>query len=81
MQITKETIIGDILDADFNVAPYFLEIGMHCLGCPASRGESIEDACAVHGQIPMLLCRSSMLILPKRLNFDTVVGVSVIRHA
>jgi hybrid cluster-associated redox disulfide protein len=52
MQITKETIIGDILDADFNVAPYFLEIGMHCLGCPASRGESIEDACAVHGTDP-----------------------------
>ena len=51
-QITKETIIGDILDADFNVAPYFLEIGMHCLGCPASRGESIEDACAVHGTDP-----------------------------
>ena len=49
MQITKETIIGDILDADFNVAPYFLEIGMHCLGCPASRGESVEEACAVHG--------------------------------
>ena len=49
MQITKETIIGDILDADFNVAPYFLEIGMHCLGCPASRGESIEQACEVHG--------------------------------
>ncbi len=49
MQITKETIIGDILDADFNAAPYFLEIGMHCLGCPASRGESIEEACAVHG--------------------------------
>ena len=52
MQITKETIIGDILDADFNVAPYFLEIGMHCLGCPASRGESIADACAVHGTDP-----------------------------
>lgn len=49
MQITKQTIIGDILDADFNVAPFFLEIGMHCLGCPASRGESIEEACAVHG--------------------------------
>lgn len=49
MVITKETIIGDILDADFEVAPYFLEIGMHCLGCPASRGESIEEACAVHG--------------------------------
>ena len=52
MQITKETIIGDILDADFNFSPYFLEIGMHCLGCPASRGESIEDACAVHGTDP-----------------------------
>lgn len=52
MQITKDTIIGDILDADFDAAPYFLEIGMHCLGCPASRGESIEQACAVHGTDP-----------------------------
>lgn len=47
--VTKDTIIGDILDVDFEVAPFFLEIGMHCLGCPASRGESIADACAVHG--------------------------------
>ena len=47
--ITPETIIGDILDTDMDTAPYFLEIGMHCLGCPASRGESIADACAVHG--------------------------------
>ena len=52
MQITKDTIIGDILDADFDAAPYFLEIGMHCLGCPASRGETIEQACAVHGTDP-----------------------------
>jgi len=57
MQITKETIIGDILDADFEVAPYFLEIGMHCLGCPASRGESIEEACAVHGTDPDALVK------------------------
>ncbi|MBQ9957021.1 MAG: DUF1858 domain-containing protein [Ruminococcus sp.] len=49
MTITKDTIIGDILDADFDAAPYFLEIGMHCLGCPASRSETIEQACAVHG--------------------------------
>ena len=49
MVVTKDTIIGDILDADATVAPYFLEIGMHCLGCPASRGESIADACMVHG--------------------------------
>ncbi len=47
--VTKDTIIGDILDTDAGVAPYFLEIGMHCLGCPASRGESVGDACAVHG--------------------------------
>lgn len=49
MLITKQTVIGDILDADNTTAPYFLEIGMHCLGCPASRGESLEEACMVHG--------------------------------
>ena len=48
-QVTRETIIGDILDMDQSTAPYFMEIGMHCLGCPASRGESIEEACEVHG--------------------------------
>ncbi|HIX34718.1 disulfide oxidoreductase [Gemmiger sp. An120] len=47
--ITKDSIIGDILDMDRNTAPYFLEIGMHCLGCPASRGETLEQACMVHG--------------------------------
>ena len=48
MVITKDTIIGDVLDYDVETAKFFFEIGMHCLGCPASRGESIEDACAVH---------------------------------
>ena len=47
--ITKDTIIGDILDADPSTTPYFLEMGMHCLGCPSARGESLADACAVHG--------------------------------
>lgn len=47
--VTKKTIIGDILDADQGTAQFFFEIGMHCLGCPASRGENIEQACAVHG--------------------------------
>ena len=46
--ITKDTIVGDILDIAPETAPAFLEIGMHCLGCPMSRGESIEEACAVH---------------------------------
>jgi len=52
MEITKQSVIGDILDADPSTAPYFLEMGMHCLGCPASRGESIEEACMVHGVDP-----------------------------
>ena len=46
---TKDTLIGDILDHDIETAEYFFEIGMHCLGCPASRGESIAEACMVHG--------------------------------
>lgn len=47
--ITKDTIIGDILDMDPTAAEFFLAMGMHCLGCPASRGESVEQACQVHG--------------------------------
>ena len=49
MEVTKDSIIGDVLDYDRETAQFFLAIGMHCLGCPASRGESIEAACAVHG--------------------------------
>lgn len=48
-QVTKQTIIGDVLDFDRETGIFFLEIGMHCLGCPSARGESIEEACAVHG--------------------------------
>lgn len=47
-EITKDMTIGDILDADRETVPFFLEMGMHCLGCPASRGETVEEACAVH---------------------------------
>ena len=47
-KITKDTIIGDILDIAPQAAPVFMSIGMHCLGCPASRGETVEEACAVH---------------------------------
>ena len=48
-EVTKFTVIGDILDAAPETAPFFLEIGMHCLGCPASRGETLAEACMVHG--------------------------------
>ncbi len=49
MKITKEMTIGEILDADVGVAPFFMNMGMHCLGCPSARGESLEQACMVHG--------------------------------
>ena len=48
--VTKETIIGDILDADQGTAQFFFEIGMHCLGCAMAHGETIEQAVAVHGE-------------------------------
>lgn len=48
--ITKDSIIGDILALDGGTAQFFLEIGMHCLGCPSARAESLDEACAVHGQ-------------------------------
>ena len=43
-EITKDTVIGDILDICPDAAPYFLQMGMHCLGCPASRGVTVEQA-------------------------------------
>ena len=49
VKIEKETIIGDILDVAPQAAPLFFAIGMHCLGCPSARGETVEQACAVHG--------------------------------
>lgn len=48
-EITKDMKIGDILDANREVAPFFLEMGMHCLGCPSARSESVAQACMVHG--------------------------------
>ena len=47
IEIKKDTIIGDILDVAPQTAPIFLSIGMHCLGCPSSRGETVEEACMV----------------------------------
>ena len=54
-QSTKDTLIGEILNLDASTAPFFLEMGMHCLGCPASRGESLAEACMVHGVDPDVL--------------------------
>ena len=49
MTVTKTMIIGDVLDKYPQTAELFLEMGMHCLGCPSARGESVEQACRVHG--------------------------------
>ena len=49
MKIEKTTKIGDLLDANPEKADVLLEAGMHCLGCPASQEETLEEACAVHG--------------------------------
>ena len=49
MEITKEMTIGQILQVKPAVAPVLLSMGMHCLGCPASQGESLEEAAMVHG--------------------------------
>jgi len=48
--VTKDTIIMDALMMDKGTAQFFFEIGMHCVGCPSASGETIEEACAVHGQ-------------------------------
>ncbi|MDD3766285.1 MAG: DUF1858 domain-containing protein [Eubacteriales bacterium] len=48
MKVTKDTIIADVLRMDRGTAALFMEIGMHCVGCPSASGESIEQACAVH---------------------------------
>lgn len=48
-EVTRDTIIGDVLIHAPQVAPLFQSIGMHCLGCAMSSGETVEEACMVHG--------------------------------
>ena len=48
-KVTKDTIIMDVLRLDPGTADFFFGIGMHCLGCPSASGETIEQACQVHG--------------------------------
>ncbi len=49
MKVTKDMIIMDVLKIDMDTAKFFIDMGMHCLGCPSASGESIEQACMVHG--------------------------------
>ena len=49
MQITKETTMGQMLGYDQGIAYILMQAGMHCIGCPSSINESLEEACMVHG--------------------------------
>lgn len=49
MQITKQTTMGEMLEYDMGIAYVLMQAGMHCVGCPSSIGESLEEACVVHG--------------------------------
>lgn len=49
MEITKQTTMGEMLQFDRGLAVVLMECGMHCVGCPSSVGESLEEACMVHG--------------------------------
>ena len=54
-KVSKDMIIAEVLELDLGTAPIFMANGMHCLGCPAARGETIEEACLVHGIDPDML--------------------------
>mgnify|MGYP002743388162 CR=1 FL=1 len=54
-KVTKSMLIGELLTVDPNIAPILMRAGMHCLGCPSSQMESLEEAAMVHGIEPQSL--------------------------
>ena len=54
-KITKDMTIGEILNINMNLAGVLMAGGMHCVGCPSSQGETLEEAAMVHGIDPELL--------------------------
>ncbi len=70
--ITKKTTIGEVLNRNLETAKFFMEIGMHCLGCPASQGESIEEVCiawAARHRRAKALRRPAWCMAPMRTNW------------
>ena len=49
MQISKDMLIGQLVNMDELIPQMLMRAGMHCLGCPSAQGESLEEACMVHG--------------------------------
>lgn len=65
-QITGDMIIADIIQVDHDIIPILMESGMHCVGCPSSQGESLEEACFVHGmEIEGLLSKINTFLASK----------------
>ena len=48
-QIDKDMLIGELINVDINIVPILMGAGMHCIGCPSSQMESLDEACQVHG--------------------------------
>jgi hybrid cluster-associated redox disulfide protein len=48
-QVSKDMTIGAIINVDQGIIPILMASGMHCIGCPSSQGESLEEAAMVHG--------------------------------
>ena len=67
MQVTKETLMGELLRADINTANILMAAGMHCVGCPSSQMETIEEAAMVHGIEPDALVKEINDFLAKDL--------------
>lgn len=66
-KVNQDTLIGEVLRIDKDTAPILMGFGMHCLGCPASQGESIADACAAHGINPEELVNELNSFLEKKI--------------
>ena len=67
MQVTKETLMGELLRADINTANILMAAGMHCVGCPSSQMETVEEAAMVHGIDPDALVKEINDFLAKDL--------------
>ena len=76
-QVTKSTMIGELLQIDENIAPILLNIGMHCLGCPSSQMETIEEAAMVHGIEPDA-CSGGILLLHEFYHFSVQIYIAPI---
>ena len=62
-KVSKDMLIGQLLQIDANIAPILMRAGMHCLGCPSSQMESLEEAAMVHGLDVDVLVTRSMIFL------------------